>query len=78
VNLLHFENYQINEKMYLMYYQDAEGKRVYTLNKVDPNGKPTFSAHPARFSPEDQYSRQRITVKRRFGILPTQQAPIKY
>jgi len=48
------------------------------LNKVDPNGKPTFSAHPARFSPEDQYSRQRITVKRRFGILPTQQAPIKY
>ena len=64
--------------MYLMYYLDTEGKRVYTLNKVDPAGKPTFSAHPARFSPEDQYSRQRITVKRRFGILPTQQAPLKY
>ena len=64
--------------MYLMYYNDAEGKRVYTLAKVDPTGKPTFSAHPARFSPEDQYSRQRITVKRRLGLLPTQQPAIKY
>jgi len=61
-----------------MYYLSSEGQRVYTLAKVDPAGNPTFSAHPARFSPEDQYSRQRITVKRRFGILPTQQAPIKY
>ena len=68
----------IHEKMYLMYYLDTEGKRVYTLAKVDPSGKPTFSAHPARFSPEDQYSRQRITVKRRFGLLPTQQPAIKY
>lgn len=58
--------------MYLMYFLDDEGKRVYTLSKVDPKGNPTLSAHPARFSPEDQYSRQRITVKKRFGILPTQ------
>jgi H/ACA ribonucleoprotein complex subunit 3 len=56
-----------------MYYQDASGNRVYTLAKVDPSGKPTLSAHPARFSPEDQYSRQRITIKQRFGLLPTQQ-----
>ena len=49
-----------------MYYLDSEGKRVYTLNKTNPqNGSPTFSAHPARFSPEDKYSRQRITIKSR-------------
>ena len=35
-------------RMYLMYYMSVEGKRVYTLAKVDPEGKPTFSAHPAR------------------------------
>lgn len=61
-----------------MYYSNPEGTRVYTLAKIDPTGKPTFSAHPARFSPEDKYSRQRITVKRRFGLLPTQQPAIKY
>lgn len=32
--------------MYLMYYLDSEGKRVYTMSKVDPKGSPTFSAHP--------------------------------
>ncbi|CAG2163411.1 unnamed protein product [Oppiella nova] len=51
----------------------GKGKRVYTMSKVDPIGSPTFSAHPARFSPEDKYSRERITIKRRFGLLPTQQ-----
>lgn len=40
--------------------------------KVDPNGVPTQSAHPARFSPDDKFSRERITCKKRFGILPTQ------
>ena len=40
--------------MYLMYYLDEAGTRVYTLAKTDPKGNPTFSAHPARFSPEDQ------------------------
>ncbi|XP_050294339.1 H/ACA ribonucleoprotein complex subunit 3 [Anthonomus grandis grandis] len=58
--------------MYLMYYLDESGKRIYTLKKIDPYGKPTQSAHPARFSPEDQYSRQRIIIKSRFGILKTQ------
>ena len=33
----------------------------------------TRSAHPARFSPDDKFSSQRITLKKRFGILPTQQ-----
>eukprot|EP00665_Eupelagonemidae_sp_cell47_P004792 gene4792-6343_t len=36
-----------------MWYEDEKGDRVYTLKKVDPSGKPTQSAHPARFSPDD-------------------------
>ncbi|ENN77686.1 H/ACA ribonucleoprotein complex subunit 3 [Dendroctonus ponderosae] len=58
--------------MYLMYYIDDTGKRVYTLQKVGPKGVPTESAHPARFSPEDSYSKPRIIIKTRFGILKTQ------
>jgi putative spermidine/putrescine transport system permease protein len=38
--------------MHLMYYMSEAGKRVYTLKKVSPSGKPTTSAHPARFSPD--------------------------
>ncbi|CAH3042169.1 hypothetical protein pdam_00013422 [Pocillopora damicornis] len=64
--------------MHLMYYLNNEGKRVYTLKKIDPLGQPTKSAHPARFSPDDKYSRHRVTLKRRFGILPTQQAKPVY
>ncbi|XP_078368190.1 H/ACA ribonucleoprotein complex subunit 3-like [Oculina patagonica] len=59
--------------MHLMYYLNDDGKRIYTLKKSDPLGQPTKSAHPARFSPDDKYSRHRVTLKRRFGILPTQQ-----
>ena len=50
-----------------------DGKRVYTLTKSSPTGTMTRSAHPARFSPDDKFSRQRITIKKRFGLLPTQQ-----
>ncbi|CAO3699669.1 unnamed protein product [Rhizopus stolonifer] len=57
--------------MYLMYYMN-KGERVYTLKKVDPQGLPTKSAHPARFSPDDKYSRHRITIKKRYNILLTQ------
>jgi len=64
--------------MHLMYYIDVTGKRVYTLAKADPTGKPTISAHPARFSPDDKYSKHRVTLKRRFNLLPTQQADAKY
>jgi H/ACA ribonucleoprotein complex subunit 3 len=39
-----------------MYTLDGEGKRVYTLKKV-VSGEVTKSAHPARFSPDDRYSR---------------------
>ncbi|QRW22186.1 Nop10 family nucleolar RNA-binding protein [Rhizoctonia solani] len=59
-------------KMHLMYTLDEEGKRVYTLKKVTPGGKITRSAHPARFSPDDKFARHRVTIKKRFGILPTQ------
>ncbi|XP_006009866.1 H/ACA ribonucleoprotein complex subunit 3 [Latimeria chalumnae] len=59
--------------MFLQYYLDENGDRVYTLKKFDLNGQPTSSAHPARFSPDDKYSRHRILVKKRFGVLLTQQ-----
>jgi len=61
-----------------MYYLNAGGDRVYTLKKEDEQWKPTFSAHPAKFSPEDKYSRQRITIKKRFGLLLTQQPQPSY
>ncbi|KAJ0967228.1 hypothetical protein J5N97_024145 [Dioscorea zingiberensis] len=32
----------------------------------------------ARFSPDDKYSRQRVLLKKRFGLLPTQSPSPKY
>ncbi|KAK1244283.1 hypothetical protein MKX08_002421 [Trichoderma sp. CBMAI-0020] len=58
--------------MHLMYTLDASGNRLYTLKKV-AHGQVTKSAHPARFSPDDKWSRQRVTLKRRFTLLLTQQ-----
>ena len=34
---------------------------------------PTHPTHTARFSPDDKFSKQRITLKKRFNLLPTQQ-----
>ena len=39
--------------------------------KTAPDGSPTQSAHPARFSPDDKFSKQRVACKKRFGLLPT-------
>ncbi|KAF1805359.1 H/ACA ribonucleoprotein complex, subunit Nop10 [Mucor lusitanicus] len=64
--------------MYLMYYLNNEGERVYTLKKTDPKGLPTKSAHPARFSPDDKFSRQRVTIKKRYNILLTQRPARPY
>ncbi|KAL5105281.1 H/ACA ribonucleoprotein complex subunit 3 [Taenia crassiceps] len=80
--------------MHLRFYLDAGGRRVYTMKVglfcrhptvvslaidfVDPDGKPTQSAHPARYSPDDKYSEQRVVLKSRFHILPTQQPPVTY
>lgn len=52
-----------------MYYLNDEGKRVYTLEKETPDSRATISAHPARFTPEDRYSRERILIKKRFNLL---------
>ena len=38
--------------MYLRYYLDENGNRVYTFKYVNSEGQPTQSAHPARFSPD--------------------------
>lgn len=116
--------------MYLMYYLNAEGDRVYTLkvrfSSIKKNrhynifalSLKNFVIHRklihqailrylhtlvnclilnyyplnyiigpikfyaplilARFSPEDKYSRERITLKRRFGLLLTQQPMPSY
>jgi rRNA maturation protein Nop10 len=39
-----------------MYTLSPSGERLYTLKKVN-HGEVTKSAHPARFSPDDKYSR---------------------
>ncbi|KAH8652296.1 H/ACA ribonucleoprotein complex subunit 3 [Xylariales sp. PMI_506] len=54
--------------MHLMYTLDPSGQRIYTLKKV-LSGEVTKSAHPARFSPDDKWSRQRVTLKKRYGLL---------
>ncbi|CAG8439876.1 14434_t:CDS:2 [Funneliformis mosseae] len=58
--------------MHLMYYHDDKGNRVYTLKKFNLQGGITKSAHPARFSPDDKFSRHRVTLKKRYKILLTQ------
>merc|ERR1711939_213011 len=71
------QNWCHPDKMHLMYNEDpVTGKRVYTLKKV-LDGVVTKSAHPARFSPDDKYSRQRVTLKKRYGLLLTQQKESK-
>lgn len=41
--------------------------------KETPENRPTVSAHPARFSPDDKFSKHRLICKKRFKLLPTQQ-----
>ena len=61
--------------MHLRYYLDDQGKRVYTLQNAQNSGEHTLNAHPARFSPDDQFSQERMELKKRFNQLPTQQPP---
>ncbi|KAK7713107.1 snoRNP complex protein [Diaporthe eres] len=59
--------------MHLMCNVDpASGKRTYTLKKV-LEGKVTKSAHPARFSPDDKWSKHRNLLRKRFGRLPQEE-----
>jgi H/ACA ribonucleoprotein complex subunit 3 len=46
-----------------MYTLDSKGNRLYTLQKV-VSGEVTKSAHPARFSPDDKYSRYGAGVQK--------------
>jgi H/ACA ribonucleoprotein complex subunit 3 len=46
-----------------MFYKIVDGKKFYTLQESE-------SAHPAKFSPEDQYSKYRIIMKERYNIRP--------
>lgn len=41
------------------------GEKIYTLQEEN-----TYNAHPAKFSPEDKFSRERIIIKKRFNIPP--------
>lgn len=59
--------------MFIKYYLDKKGNRVYTFQDQGPEGEVVFTGHPAKFSPDDKYSGQRVQVKKRFNILPTQQ-----
>ncbi|KAK4099594.1 hypothetical protein N658DRAFT_498301 [Parathielavia hyrcaniae] len=55
--------------MHLMFLPEANGStRRYTLKKV-MDGQVTKSAHPARFSPDDKWSRHRLAVRKRFAVL---------
>lgn len=58
--------------MLLKFYVGPDGKRIYTLKGHNPDGKVTDTAHPAKFSPDDPYSEERIECKRRFNLLLTQ------
>ncbi|TRM66244.1 hypothetical protein BD626DRAFT_546558 [Schizophyllum amplum] len=58
--------------MHLMYTLDEAGNRGLYPQTTD-TGRITKSAHPARFSPDDKFSRHRVTIKKRFGVLLTQQ-----
>jgi H/ACA ribonucleoprotein complex subunit 3 len=49
--------------MHLMFTLNADGKREYTLKKV-VSGEVAKSAHPARFSPDDRYSRYDFSTLR--------------
>jgi H/ACA ribonucleoprotein complex subunit 3 len=40
----------------------------FWIQKETPEEKVTESAHPARFSPDDKFSRQRVACKKRFNI----------
>jgi H/ACA ribonucleoprotein complex subunit 3 len=72
--------YYLNEKGERMYTLKVRSIDICEDNdrsgkfpqKRNPENIPTVTAHPARFSPEDKYSRQRLIIKKRFGQLLTQ------
>ncbi|EWS73419.1 H/ACA ribonucleoprotein complex protein, putative (macronuclear) [Tetrahymena thermophila SB210] len=63
--------------MHLRFYLDENGKRVYTLKTINDENVQTLNAHPARFSPDDNYQKERYECKKRYNLLPTQQPELK-
>lgn len=59
--------------MHLRFCLDENGKRVYTIKMENEEGQYTLNAHPARFSPDDKFSAERLKLKQRFNLLPIQQ-----
>ncbi|KAJ5948939.1 H/ACA ribonucleoprotein complex subunit [Penicillium verhagenii] len=56
----------------------VDGKVSKSAYASNPTDSPFFQiltnrSHPARFSPDDKYSRHRVTLKKRYGLLLTQQ-----
>lgn len=49
-----------------------------SFQEVAPDGTLTISAHPAKFSPEDPFSRERILNKKRFKIYYPDICTFKY
>ena len=66
--------------MYLRYHLDDKGTRVYTFKFHEETAErtPTHSAHPARFSPDDQFQKERMKCKERFKLLPTHKPAMKF
>jgi H/ACA ribonucleoprotein complex subunit 3 len=63
--------------MLLRYYTGKDGSRVYTLSEKASDNTCTLSAHPAKFSPDDQFSEERMICKKRFNLLLTQRPELK-
>lgn len=62
--------------MHLMHLPGPNGSgRCYTLKKV-MDAQVTKSAHPARFSPDDKWSRHLLAVRKRFAVLMAQRSEL--
>eukprot|EP00792_Barthelona_sp_PAP020_P006187 TRINITY_DN2933_c2_g1_i1.p1 TRINITY_DN2933_c2_g1~~TRINITY_DN2933_c2_g1_i1.p1 ORF type:complete len:59 (+),score=14.11 TRINITY_DN2933_c2_g1_i1:86-262(+) len=58
-----------------MFMRFCQKCQQYTLDKKCPHCQSfTDSAHPARFSPDDKFSKERIEMKRQHGLLPSQRS----
>ncbi|CDW79912.1 h aca ribonucleoprotein complex subunit 3 [Stylonychia lemnae] len=68
-----FMDYSLNT---LLSSAQGIGSGIYK-KFYDPSNNPTISAHPARFSPDDPFSEQRMKCKERFNLLITQKPPIQ-
>lgn len=61
-----------DEQKMLMKYCDK--CKTYTLKDVCANCNcASRSAHPARFTPQDNFSKYRVALKRKYNLLPSQQ-----